>query len=330
MKLLILGGTRFLGRHIAETASAAGHAVTIFHRGQTPCPLPANVLERFGDRTTPDVATLARERWDLVVDTSGFDPETVGRAARALEPAIGRYIFVSTISVYADASIPDIAEDAPLAALVPTDEVSARYGPLKAAAEGAARDILGARATIVRPGLIIGPYDPTDRFTYWAERLARGGNVLAPGRPERPVQFIDARDLAWWLLRLAEDDATGTFNATGPLVASTMGELLETGIAVLNPPRGTRLHWVDDEALLAAGIAPWNELPLWLPECSDHLGFLQVNIERARAAGLRTRDVASTFRDTAAWAATLPSEREYAVGLIPERERGLLESVGIV
>ncbi len=182
---------------------------------------------------------------------------------------------------------------------------------------------------MVRPGLIAGPYDPTDRFTYWAERLARGGDVLAPGRPERPVQVIDARDLARWFLRLGRDDRGGTFQAVGPLGGTTMGELLEAGIAALDPAQPVRLRWVSEEVLLAGGAGPWMELPLWLPDEAQYAGFLRLDPARAQAAGLTTRPLGETFRATAAWAATLPPERERGAGLAPERERELLAAAGL-
>jgi 2'-hydroxyisoflavone reductase len=326
VKLLVLGGTRFLGRHVVETAAAEGHAVTLFHRGETRCPLPPGVEERLGDRTSADVERLGAEPWDLVVDTSGMDPETVERSARALAGA-RRYLFVSTVSVYADVSRPGLSEDAPLAGL-PAEggeaDPAQRYGALKAAAEAVVRERFGARATVVRPGLIAGPYDPTGRFTYWAERLVRGGEVLAPGRPERPVQLIDARDLAAWFLRLGRAERGGTFHAAGPLGGTTMGELLEAGTAALDPAEPVRLRWVGDEVLLGAGAGPWMELPLWLPDQPEYAGFLRLDPSRARAAGLTTRPVGETFRATAAWAASLPPERERGAGLSPERERELL------
>ena len=331
MKILVLGGTRFLGRHAVETAAAEGHAVTLFHRGETRCPLPPGVEERLGDRTTAAVERLGAEPWDLVIDTSGMDPETVERSARALSGA-RRYLFVSTVSVYADVSRPGLAEDdAPLAEPAAEGgeaDPAQRYGALKAAAEAVLRARLGERATVVRPGLIAGPYDPTGRFTYWAERLARGGEVLAPGRPERPVQVIDARDLARWFLRLGRDDRAGTFHAAGPLGGTTMGELLEAGSAALAPAEPVRLRWVGDEALLGAGAGPWMELPLWLPDQPEYAGFLRLDLSRARAAGLTTRPLGETFRDTAAWAASLPPERERGAGLSPERERELLAAAG--
>jgi 2'-hydroxyisoflavone reductase len=260
---------------------------------------------------------MLRDReWDAVVDTSGYFPRIVRQSAEQLRDAVGRYVFVSTISVYADFAQP-VSETTPVAELEdPTIESSEPdyYGALKVLCERAVEDVLGDRATIVRPGLIVGPFDPTDRFTYWPRRLAEGGDVLAPGSPDAPVQFVDARDLAGWLLLLAEQGGAGVFNATGPATALTMRETLERIAAAVGGD--ARLVWKDDETLLAAEVGAWMELPLWLPG-DDYAGMARADIGGALAAGLTFRPLEETARDTLAWSLeageqrpTLSRERE--------------------
>ncbi|MGZ5063824.1 MAG: NAD-dependent epimerase/dehydratase family protein, partial [Usitatibacter sp.] len=214
MRILILGGTVFLGRALTDAALARGHRVTHFNRGRSSAP-DARVETVTGDRTQ-SLEALAGREWDAVVDTSGYLPQVVGKSARALRDATRRYVFVSSISVYAG---PGFAEDAavqPPPDPLPDAMTMEAYGALKAACEGVVRESFGDRATLVRPGLIVGPHDPTDRFTWWPARVARGGRVAAPGRPSRTVQFIDVRDLARWMVELVQRGAAGTFNATGP------------------------------------------------------------------------------------------------------------------
>jgi len=323
--VLILGGTAFLGRHVVEAASTR-HRVTIFHRGTTTCPLPRGVEEIVGDRTT-DLERLAGRRWGAAIDTSGFDPDVVRRSASALAGRVERYVFSSTISVYADLSVPGLTEDAELNLTVPENDEAARYGPLKALSELVVQHELRERATIVRPGLLVGRWDPTDRFTYWPQRLLRGGEVLAPGRPGRPVQFIDAGDLAKWIVHLIETDAAGVFHATGPAAPLTMGELLQRGAAALRAgaKEPATFVWIPEPDLLAAHVQPWMDLPLWLPESGEVEGMLRVDNGRAVSAGLTFRSVEETFIDVGDWLATLPEQRERKAGLSPARERELLE-----
>jgi len=308
MKILVLGGTRFLGRHLVAQALERGHAVTLLHRGASASGLFPQAEHRLADRNGDLAAALAGGTWDVAIDTSAYVPRHVDTAAAALAGRVGCYQLVSTISVYSDDAAPPLIEDSPLATLPdpnpdPEAITGANYGGLKALCEAAAWRHFGtAGCLVVRPGLIVGPFDPTGRFSWWVQRLRRGGEVLAPGDPAAPVQFIDARDLAAWMLQRAEAGGTGCFNLTGPMGGTTMGEWLETARAVLNP--GATLTWIDDATLLAAGVAPWMELPLWLPAAQSALH--QTTIERARACGLATRPLAQTLRDTAAWLATLP------------------------
>ncbi len=322
MQILILGGTVFLGRHLVAAAQARGHTVTIFHRGQHPAELPAGVTEILGDRTA-SLASLADGTWDAVIDTSGYVPRLVRQSAAALADHIGSYTFISTISVFAEGMPPDADEDAPLAPLSdPTVEevTGATYGALKALCEQAVTQTLPDRALIIRPGLIVGPYDPTDRFTYWPHRIAQGGEVLAPNDPADRAQCIDARDLAEWTLRLVEGQRTGIFNATGPVTPLTFGALLDTCRAVSGSD--ARFTWVNAAFLAAQGVAPWSDLPLWVP--SEMAAFNRVNCARAIAAGLTCRPLAATVSATLAWDRTRPADHAWGAGLSPDRERAVL------
>ena len=332
MRLLILGGTLFLGRHLTEAALARGHEVTLFNRGQRNPELFPEVEKLRGDRDG-GLDALRGRRWDAVVDTSGFVPRVVRASAELLADAVGLYAFVSSVSVYADFSRP-VDEDAPLTTTADetVEEVNGEtYGPLKVLSERAVEEALPGRALVLRPGLIVGPHDPTHRFTYWTGRVARGGEVLAPAPPGTPIQFIDARDLAEWTLRLLEAGTAGVYNAAGPDYPLTMGGFLEECRDVSGS--GARLEWVGEEFLLERGVEPWGELPLWIPESSEtHRHFLNVNVERALRAGLTFRPLAETVRDTLAWqrereGQPLPSKPgvpQPDVTLKPERERELL------
>lgn len=319
MKLLVLGGTRFLGRQFVEAALARGHRVTLLHRGHSNAGLFPAAEHVLADRDG-DLGAL-QGTWDAVLDTCAYRPRQVVHAARHLRGRVKRYLLVSTISVYAR-NTPGGTEDAPLARLPDprVEEVTgATYGGLKALCEQALHDTLPGRALVARPGLIVGPHDPTGRFTHWVRRFADGGEVLAPGDPAAPVQFIDARDLAAWLLRQAELGSTGTFNLTGPQAPLTMGRCFETMRRTLAPEAG--LTWVGEDFLLGRGVAPWTELPLWVPRAEA--GLHAVCIARALASGLVCRPLAETLRDTLAWAQAEPREHP-GIGLAPERERELL------
>ena len=318
MRLLVLGGTAFLGRHVVDSALAHGHEVTIFTRGRTNPELYPEVEHLVGDRDGA-LGALAGREWDGVVDTSGYVPRVFRQSAELLRDAVGRYVFVSSVSVYADVSVP-IDESSPVAQLddQASEDVEGDYGALKAACERVVDDVYGDRGASVRAGLIVGPYDPTDRFTYWPGRLAEGGDVLAPGDPDAPVQLIDARDLGAWLVRLAEHGPGGVFNGTGPAEPLTLGELLERAIAALESE--ARLVWTDEQRILDAGVQPWMELPLWLPG-DDYAGFMRADISRALAAGLHFRPVEETVRDTLAWSREAGEQRPT---LTREKEREIL------
>ncbi len=300
MKILILGGTKFLGRHLVDAALADGHNVTLFNRGKTNPGLFPGVEQLHGDRDG-NLDALAKGAWDVVIDTSGYVPRVVRASAELLRARTKKYVFISSISVYADFDVEDIDENYPVGQVddPTTEDVQAFYGPLKALCEQAVQDVYGDQALIIRPGLIVGPNDPTDRFTYWVRRFGQGGDVLVPGRPQRLQQFIDVRDLAEWTVRAAVSPLTGVFNATGPAERFTMGELVQEIQATV--PGAGHPVWVDEEFLAQHEVVEWSEMPLWIAESHGWLGFEAANIDRAKQAGLTFRPVADTVRDTWAW-----------------------------
>lgn len=327
MKLLILGGTVFLGRHLVEAALAGGHEVTLFNRGQhNPDLFPAAEKLR-GDRDG-GLSALEGRRWDAVIDTSGYVPRVVRASAEVLAGAADHYTFISSISVYADGAGPWLDENAPVGTLADerVEEITAEtYGPLKALCEQAVQAALPGRALIIRPGLIVGPHDPSDRFTYWPCRVARGGAVLAPDRPARLTQIIDARDLAAWTLHMAAERQPGVYNATGPNDPLTMGRVLEECKSVGSSDAS--FVWAAEGFLLEQGVVPWTELPLWIPRgASEADDLFTANCRRAFAAGLDCRPLAETIRDTLAWAATRPSDHQWRAGLAAEREGAVLRA----
>ena len=311
MKLLVLGGTRFLGRHVVSAALAGGHEVALFTRGRTSPDLFPEAEHLRGDRDG-DLRALEGRAWDVVVDTSGFVPRVVGASAELLAPAVERYVFVSSVSVYADYAEPR-SEGDPLATLEDpfTEEyVGPAYGGLKALCEAVVERELPGRALVVRPGLIVGPDDPTDRFTYWPRRAQRGGEILAPEPPERPVQFVDVRDLAEWTLRAAEAGETGAFNATG-----RPGEISFT--ALLQACGAEDVTWVDEAFLVEHGVAEWMDLPLWISPVDEGLRCFQlVDVSRALAAGLTFRPLAETVRDVPEWTGKAGLTAEHEVELL--------------
>ncbi|HEU4388843.1 MAG TPA: NAD-dependent epimerase/dehydratase family protein [Blastocatellia bacterium] len=305
MDLLILGGTIFVGRHLIEAAIARGHQVTMFNRGRTATDLFPGVERLHGDRET-DLSALEGRRWDAVIDTCGYLPASVRASARLLADAVDHYAFVSTVAVYADFSKVGIVESDTLAQLPPdvkpekTELTAETYGPLKVLCEKAVEEFLPGRCLIARAGLIVGPHDPTDRFTYWVRRAARGGRMLAPGKPDRQVQFIDARDLAEWIVIMVESQRAGVFTCTGPDYRLTMGRMLEECKTAMRSDAD--LVWVADEFLIEEKVGPWNDLPLWLPENNpQYAGFMSVSVNNAVRAGLKFRPPGETIRDTLEW-----------------------------
>jgi nucleoside-diphosphate-sugar epimerase len=320
MRLLLLGGTKFFGRSIASDAIVRGHEVTLFTRGMTNPGLFGSAENVHGDRNM-NLDLLKGRTFDVVIDTSGYHPRPVADAARSIDAAL--YCFISTISAYKDASEPGLREDSPLAELdgpLPDEFVPEQYGPLKVLCEQAVTE--NAAATlIVRPGLIVGPHDHTDRFTYWPVRAARGGKILVPGRPERAVQIIDVRDLAAWTLDATERGLKGTFNATGPNTELSMDEMVRACLQAAGTP--STLEWVDEAFLLEHKVEPWSDLPVWLPDEGDAAGLMRADCSAAIEEELTCRPVVETARDTLAWYRT---ERNDALtaGISAEREAELL------
>ena len=336
LRILILGGTGFTGPFQVDYALARGHRVTLFNRGRRPVPeWPGEVEQLHGDRNTGDLSALEGREWDVCIDNPTTLPFWVRDAGQALRGRVGHYIFVSTISVYADGSRPGIDEDAALAAYTGVDplaetmdsfraDMAGLYGPLKAASEAEARRQFGDAVTVVRPGYIVGPRDDTGRFTYWPLRVAEGGEVLVPGDGRDPVQFIDGRDLAEWVIRLAEARTTGIFNAVGPAQRMDTDAFL-AGIRTATGGDARFTH-VPADFLAARGVRFGADLPIWFPQDHEYGGYGQVDNCRAVAAGLTFRPLATTVDDLLDWHRALPAERqaEQRAGMPRAREAELL------
>lgn len=333
LRILILGGTGFTGPHQVRYALARGHRITLFNRGRQPKEWPHEVEQLVGDRNAGDLKALEGREWDVCIDNPTTLPFWVRDAGRVLHGKVKHYIFVSTISAYAQDSAP-ADESAPVATYAGKDPMAETlesfhahgelYGPLKAVSEQEAQRQFPHMTTIIRPGLIVGPGDPTDRFTYWPVRLARGGDVLAPGDGSDPVQIIDARDLAEWTIRMAEARTLGTFNATGPEHALNMRDLLATVASAIHSD--ARITWVAADFLEAQNVAPWSDLPVWVPGQGDTAGFARRSNRKAVAAGLVFRPLSTTASETLAWFRAQSEERQAKLlaGLAPEREAALL------
>ena len=320
MDILFIGGSRFVGKHAVLEAVKRGHNVTLFNRGSQPLPTPeARQIE--GDRNK-DLERLSNERFDAVVDTSAYVPRQVRSAAQALSGRVDSYLFISTISVYADQTEAYQDEDSELSELEdPTvEEVTGEtYGGLKVLCERALDETFGGRRLHIRPGVVVGPDDPTDRFTYWPVRIDQGGEVLAPGESDHPVQWIDARDLASWMITLLERNAEGTYNAVSQADRFTMGELVGASQKVAG--NGASVTWVAEEFLLEQGARPFADLPMWL--AGESANFARVDGSKAHEAGLTIRPVEESARDTLEW---FKAERQDGLktGLSEEREREIL------
>ena len=325
LNILILGGTGFLGPHQVQYAQQRGHTVTLFNRGRTNPHLFPGVEKLVGDRND-DLTALEGREFDAVIDNSANIPRWVRQSCDVLQGNIGSYQYVSSISAYASHDIPNMDETADVGTLDdPTVErvTGQTYGPLKAYSEQAARDAFPDSHIVVRPGLIVGPGDPTGRFTYWPVRIDRGGETIAPGNPTDPVQFIDARDLARFQIKLAEDNATGTYNATGPNHPLSIAELLYGVRAVTTSD--VRFTWVDADFLAEHEVYPWSNLPVWVPPTEPMRGFGSVNCDRAIAAGLTAMPLADTARDTLDWFKQLPEDRQrLGASLQPDKEQQVL------
>lgn len=332
LNLLILGGTGFLGPAIVEAAIARGHTMTIFNRGRTRPDMFPDVERLRGNRDPrkdEGLAALKGGSWDAVIDTSGYYPRIVRASAELLADAVQQYVFISSISVYADNSIIGMDESGPVATMEdPTLETMGDqfqyYGALKALCEQAAETAMRGRATNVRPGLIVGPRDNVPRFTYWPVRVERGGEVLSPGNPSDPVQYIDVRDLADFVITCVENDTTGTFNATGPNSPTNMAELLYGCKAVTGGD--ATFTWVPAAFLREHNVNAWSDMPVWIPPEEGYEGFHRVDIGKAIAAGLRSRPLAQTVSATLEWYHAWPADKPFPWrgGVSPEREAEVL------
>ena len=331
LRILILGGTRFIGMHITELAVRRGHAVTLFNRGQTGPQLFPKLENLSGDRDG-QLDALRGRKWDVVIDDSGFVPRHVRLTAQLLAPNVRQYLFVSSVSVYASFSTPP-DEDAPLGKL--TDESVEKvdentYGPLKALCEQAAETALPGRVTVLRPGYIAGPYDNSDRFTYWPARASRGDEMLAPDGPGDAIQFIDVRDLARFTLDVVENDVVGTFNVVSPPGRFTIGDLLSASISCANalskPPVPPRAVWVPVEFMEQHNVALATDMPIWTAPTGADAAFAKVSSARALQAGLSVRAIKETVCDTLAWHLQRPeAERlELKAGIDSAREHAVL------
>lgn len=338
MKILVLGGTIFLGRHLIEAALARGHEVIIFNRGQHNSDLYPEIEKLRGDRNQ-DLSALFGRHWDAVMDTCGYVPSTVRKSAELLADAVEHYTFISSCSAYANFDLAGTDESAPVSTItleqlgeaerINTGERATgtsygeMYGALKALCESAAEEAMPGRVLNVRPGLIVGPYDQSDRFTYWVHRVARGGEVLAPGRPGRRVRVIDARDLAEWIIRMAEKRQSGIYNATGAEDGLTMERLLEECRTISGSEAA--FIWASEKFLLEQRVEPWGDMPLWVPE--EYNGIFLVKNDKAIGSSLTFRSLSETIKDTLAWDATRSPNNEWRAGLKPERERELVKSL---
>ncbi len=329
MRLLVLGGTNFVGRAVVADALSRGAQVTVFNRGRSVPPRGVTLLR--GDRDQPGgLAALADGEWDVAVDTWSAAPVAVRDAAQLLKGRVDRYAYISSRSVYAGLGTRFLTEDGPLvdgSADGGADGEEVEYGPAKRGGELAAEAAFGDRSLLVRAGLILGPHEDVGRLPWWLRRLARGGPVPAPGPYELDLQYVDARDLARWTLDAVEAGLGGPYNLVSPSGHTTMGELLDTCVRVTGDV--ARLHWVAPEAVLAAGVEPWTELPIWLPPGEWHDLLHRGDVSKALAAGLRCRPVAETVADTWAWLSTLDDEPPQrsdrpVVGLSADAEAKLL------
>ena len=334
LRILILGGTGFTGPFQVKYAMERGHKVSVFNRGKTrPGELPDGVEQLVGDRNN-DLKSLEGKKWDVVIDNPTSVPVWVRDVSQVLKGNVDRYVFISTISVYAD-NTKQNDETAELAKYDGADAMKETrdtliasqfrlYGPLKALSEQEAEKWFPKKTLIIRPGLIVGPGDQTDRYTYWPVRIDRGGEVLAPGNQSDPVQFIDARDLAEWTIRLVEKGATGIYNATGPDKQLGVGDMLTQIKTALNA--NATFTFADADFLEAQKVAPWSDMPVWVPPRGEEGGLSRTSIKKALAAGLTFRPHETTARDTLAWFKTLPADRQATLkaGLKPEREAEVL------
>lgn len=338
MDILILGGTRFLGKFLVEAAIERKHNVTLFNRGSNPDVFP-EIEQLRGDRDR-DLEILNGRKWDAVIDTCGFIPGTVSKSAKILNH-VNHYTYISSCSVYKDLSEPGIEETAEVKTM-DSDKLEEithgtsspiygeYYGHLKALSEKAAEKEIPGKVLVIRAGQLVGPYDYTDRLPYWINRISQGGEVLAPGRPQRPIQIIDVKDLSQWIIRMMEQNVTGTFNAVGPEYTLTMEQLLQECKSVMNSDTG--LTWVNEKYLMDNHVEPWGEMPLWIPEeypmsgeDKPWIGFLSMSNKKAIKHGLTFRSLSDIINDIFAWEKTRLQHEDRKSGMDLKRERKLLE-----
>ena len=334
LNILILGGTGFTGPFQVKYALDRGHKVTVFNRGKThPGELDQPAEQLIGDRNG-QLEALKGRKWDVCIDIPTTLPVWVRDAAQILQGNVPRYVFISTISVFSDVSKPNMDENGPLAEYKGADPMKETqdtlranlglYGPLKVQSEKEAEKWFPGKALIIRPGLIVGPGDESDRFTYWPVRIEKGGEVLAPGTPNDPVQYIDARDLAEWVIRMVEQGTVGTFNATGPDYKLTMGKMFDE-IKAATKSNAT-FTWADADFLRAQKVRAWSDMPTWVPPKGDSIGFSQINCQKAISKGLTFRSIGDTTKATLEWFHKQPADRQAKMraGLTAERETAVL------
>ncbi|MDM3871425.1 NAD-dependent epimerase/dehydratase family protein [Porticoccus sp. W117] len=327
LNILVLGGTGFLGPHTVNAALAQGHNVTLFNRGKTNPELFKHLETVKGDRNTDAIKKLAGRKFDAVIDTSAYYPRSVDMAMDVMKDNIGQYLIVSTISVYANWAQVGMDESGEVGKLddPTTEEVTGEtYGPLKALCEQAAEKHMPGRVTVIRPGLIVGPRDKTDRFTYWPMRVHKGGEVLAPGDGSDHIQYIDVRDLGEWMIYCLENSVLGTYNAQTNGNDITIKQLLDTCVETINP--SAKLVWVPTDFLQKHEVAPWQEMPVWIPPESDYAGAGSMSSEKAYQNGLKERPMKAVVKDCFDWFTSLPEERQQTLraGISAEKEAGVL------
>jgi 2'-hydroxyisoflavone reductase len=326
--LLILGGTGFIGPHLTEEALRLGWKVTHFNRGKrAPGGVP-EVETLIGDRNG-QLDALRGRKWDVVIDDTGQIPKYVKMSAELLAPNVGYCLFISSISAYASFAQPN-DESSPVGHLDDPNidkTTNDTYGPMKALCEKYSMQAFKGRASVVRPGYIVGPLDSSDRFTYWPVRASRGGEMMAPGTARDPIQVIDVRDLAAWMMKLAQRRTTGYFNAVSPPRAFTMGDLIEASVRA-SPASGVRVTWVPEDFLATQWKVEDLDFPPWSPMSGDTAGASLTSTTRAQRAGLKTRPLQETVTDTLAWFHTLPSARQEKprAGIDPHKEADVLKA----
>jgi len=330
LKVLFLGGTRFLGPHTVRPLMARGHEVTLFNRGKSNPHLFPELEKLVGDRYG-DMSALEGRKWDAVIDTFAYVPRVVRASAELLKDSVKQYVLISTVSVYADEGKPDIDESYPLAKVEPEvvekikthSEVLPYYGALKALCEQTAEEVMPGRVANIRPGLIVGPDDPSDRFTYWPVRVSQGGEVLCPNTPKDYMQIVDVRDLGEWIAMCVERNVVGVYNAVQPGGSLTAGRVVQTSKEVSGSD--AKFTWVPTEFLEEQKVQPWGELPAWIPHKDDYAGFGQVSSKKAYAKGLKNRELKVTIKDTLDWWKEQPEERQkLRAGIKPDREKEVL------